>query len=694
MTEQDDLKKGSPDSNTSTDLTKLRVRISEIDQQLLDLLVQRRNLSKDIIVFKDSQTLPLRDLKREQEVLAECIRLGKDHGLDSYYVTRVFREIIEDSVRCQQEYLQHNADCDGARKVIRIAFHGMEGSYGYFAARNHFSRLGGELVFIGCSSFDQAVKSVESGQADYAVLPLENTISGGINEVYDLLLHSQLSIVGEEKFQLDYSLLALPGSSLAGIKKIICNPSDVPECSKFIYSVPECQIEYRPDVAAAAQLLKESSDNSLAVIASEETARLFNLDVLKKGVSNQSGSFTRYVITGRKAESVDPRIPCKTSLVIATAQQAGSLVDALLVFKEHGIALTKLESRPLPENPWEELFYIDFEGNPDSDHVDLALKELTRKTRFIKVCGCYPAHDLVHVEPQGAAIGSTSPVSKKAPARQPAEGKQPAKAAKKSGKGYRLALRDHKSEDTVIDVHGVKIGGSNFVIMAGPCAVESYDQIVTCAHEVKEQGAHILRGGCFKPRTSPYSFQGLGYEGLDYMHAAGRTYGLPIITEVLSTEDVERVAEKSDILQIGARNMQNFTLLKAVGRTRRPVMVKRGMSSTVEDLLNAVEYILAEGNQQVILCERGIRTFETATRNTLDLSAVAVLRIQSHLPVIVDPSHAAGGRDLVPPLSRAAKAIGAQGLMIEIHPNPDQALSDGPQSLHFPEFEKLMLELL
>lgn len=691
MTEDLKQAKESAEEAHAVDLNQLRQKISAIDQQLLALLAQRRQISQDVIVYKDSQTLPLRDLKREQDVLAECLKQGQSLGLDSHYVTRVFREIIEDSIRCQQEYLQHNANQDSARKLVRVAFHGMEGSYGYFAARNHFARHGGELVFLGCPSFDQAVKSVENGQADYAVLPLENTISGGINEVYDLLLHSQVSIVGEEKFQLDYSLLALPGSSLTQIKKILCNPNDVPECSKFIYSMPECQVEYRPDAAIAAQLLKSSSDSSLAVIASEETARLFNLEILKKGISNQSGSFTRYIITGRKAESVDPRIPCKTSLVIATAQQAGSLVEALLVFKEHGIALTKLESRPLPENPWEELFYIDFEGNPDSEHVDLALKELTRRTRFIKVCGCYPAHDLVQIEskivPTDSKVAAATPVA-------PIEKQKAPKAAKKSGKGYRLALRDHKSEDTIIDVRGVKIGGNNFVVMAGPCAVESYDQIVACAHEVKEQGAHILRGGCFKPRTSPYSFQGLGYEGLDYMHAAGRTYDLPIITEVLSTEDIERVAAKSDILQIGARNMQNFTLLKAVGRTRRPIMVKRGMSSTVEDLLNAVEYILAEGNQQVILCERGIRTFETSTRNTLDLSAVAVLRIQSHLPVIVDPSHAAGGRDLVPPLSRAAKAIGAQGLMIEIHPNPDKALSDGPQSLHFPEFEKLMLELL
>lgn len=264
----------------------------------------------------------------------------------------------------------------------------------------------------------------------------------------------------------------------------------------------------------------------------------------------------------------------------------------------------------------------------------------------------------------------------------------------KSGQArVQLASRDYKSEDTVIEVRGVKFGGNNFVVIGGPCAVESYDQIAECAKHLRLSGGHALRGGCFKARTSPYSFQGLGFEGLDYLVQAGSEYNLPIITEVLAHDDVEAVAQKADILQIGARNMQNFILLKAVGRSNRPVMLKRGMSSSIEELLLAAEYVLAQGNQEVILCERGIRTFETSTRNTLDLSAVPVLRSKTHLPIIVDPSHAAGRRDLVPPLAKAAKAVGAQGLMIEFHPSPEDALSDGPQALTFAQFETLLKEL-
>jgi chorismate mutase/prephenate dehydratase len=216
---------------------------------------------------------------------------------------------------------------------------------------------------------------------------------------------------------------------------------------------------------------------------------------------------------------------------------------------------------------------------------------------------------------------------------------------------------------------------------------------MSCARQARNHGAKILRGGVFKPRTSPYSFQGMGYEGLDLLVEAGRSVGMPVITEVMTTEDVERVAEKADIIQIGARNMQNFSLLKAVGQIRRPVMLKRGMSSSIEEVLQATEYILAGGNQQVFLCERGIRTFETATRGTLDISAVPVLKKRTHLPVFIDPSHAAGVRDLVIPLALAAKAVGADGIIVEFHPEPEKALSDGPQALLFPQFEKLMDDL-
>ena len=258
---------------------------------------------------------------------------------------------------------------------------------------------------------------------------------------------------------------------------------------------------------------------------------------------------------------------------------------------------------------------------------------------------------------------------------------------------YKVANIKFHPEPTIIDVNGIKIGGDNFVIMAGPCAIESYDQLMASAIAAKNAGAQILRGGAYKPRTSPYSFQGLEEEGLRYMKEIKKQTGLATITEVTSCKAAEIAVNYVDILQIGARNMQNFELLKEVGKTKLPILLKRGLSATIDEWLNAAEYIMSEGNENVILCERGIRTYETSTRNTLDISAIPVLRSKTHLPIIVDPSHASGVRDYIAPLSRAAVAVGADGLEIEVHPNPSMAMSDGSQSLNPEDFKKLCDEL-
>jgi 3-deoxy-7-phosphoheptulonate synthase len=258
---------------------------------------------------------------------------------------------------------------------------------------------------------------------------------------------------------------------------------------------------------------------------------------------------------------------------------------------------------------------------------------------------------------------------------------------------YKLVSREVKREDTVVDVGGVPVGGPALVVVAGPCAVESREQILTVARAVKAAGAHLLRGGAYKPRTSPYSFQGLGEEGLKLLAEAREATGLPIVTEALDSESVELVERYADAIQIGARNMQNFSLLKRVGRSRKPVVLKRGLSATLEEFLMSAEYILAEGNYQVILCERGVRTFSDFSRNTLDLAVVPAVKSMSHLPILVDPSHGTGRRDKVAPLSRAAAAVGADGLMIEVHHDPNRALSDGPQSITPDMFEELMRDL-
>ena len=260
-------------------------------------------------------------------------------------------------------------------------------------------------------------------------------------------------------------------------------------------------------------------------------------------------------------------------------------------------------------------------------------------------------------------------------------------------KPYKLASREFHPQNTTVKINDITIGGDEIVVMAGPCAVETEEQLLTTALAVKRSGANILRAGAFKPSTSPYQFRGLGEEGLKLLAKAREETGMPVITEVITPSDVELVAGYADILQIGARNMQNFVLLDEVGKIKKPVMLKRGLSATIQEWLLAAEYILAQGNERVILCERGVRTFETYTRNTMDVSAIPAIKKVSHLPIIADPSHATGKWHLVTPVSLAAIAAGADGLMIEVHPNPDLALKDGAQSLTFDNFRKLMSQL-
>jgi chorismate mutase/prephenate dehydratase len=676
-----------PSEGETPDIQSVRREIDSLDRELLRILGERRKKSVDAARAKEVEPEWFRDKAREEELLADRIRLGRELGLDSHFVSTVLGEILQDSLRVQQEYFQDRAN-EGAHSLL-VAYQGIEGSYSHLAAQRHLARRGAGVSYMSCYQFKEVVEAVESGRADLGVLPIENTTSGAINEVYDLLLHAQLSIVGEVKLKVDHCLLGLPGARLPDIRTIYCHPQTVLQCSNFLARMQHCKIEYFTDTALSGRKIKEDGNPAQGAIASEEASRLFDLAVVERGIANQEQNYTRFLVAARKPVRVDARIPCKTSIVMLTGNEPGSLLETLLVFRDQGINLTKLESRPVLENPWEEMFYVDFEGNLERENVRKAVDEVTRRARFIKVLGCYPSQDL--------------PVPRVVEERSLAESGEDAEASevvftpepeKRAPSGYRLASREYKVEDTIIDVRGVRLGGDEFVVIAGPCAVESLDQIMACAREVKAQGAHILRGGCFKPRTSPYSFQGLGYEGLDMLVEAGREYRLPVVTEVLSPEDVSRVADKADILQIGARNMQNFTLLSEAGRARRPVMLKRGMSSSLDELLQAAEYILAGGNQQVFLCERGIRTFETATRNTLDVSAIPVLRGRTHLPVIVDPSHAAGKRDLVPPLAVAGKSVGAHAVMIEIHPDPEKALSDGPQALLFSQFEALMQRLL
>jgi chorismate mutase / prephenate dehydratase len=660
------------------ELEKIRNEINLVDERILDALANRRKLAEQVIRAKDQLGTPIRDAGREEQLLADLIAKGRNQGLDAHLVTRVFHEIIDDSIRSQQLHL---LDYDKSA-LKRVAFLGIEGAYSELAGHKYFAPYFDQTHFLGFPTLEQVVNAVEDGDVDYGLLPVENTSAGSINEVYDLLSCAQLSIVGEEVLRIEHCLLAIEEVPLAQIRQVYSHPQALAECMKFVSQLPHCQALPYADSAMAVKKIKDDNDPGVAAIASEEAGRIYGLKVLRRNIEDQQNNFTRFLILAKRPSTVDLRIPCKTSLIMATSHEEGSLLRALSLLHDYKINLSKLESRPIPGIPFQYLFYIDFEGNAADTRVAEALEKLRSATTSMKVLGSYPAQHRAKTSPRIEILAGGTPEAEAPPPKAIVE--------KKDKASYKLASRERKPDDTIISVRGVKIGGPGFVVIAGPCAVESREQIHKCARQVKECGGQLLRGGCFKPRTSPYSFQGLGFEGLEMLAEAGREYDLPIVTEVLSPADVEPVARYADVLQIGARNMQNFSLLSEAGRSNRPVLLKRGMMSTMEEFLNAAEYVLDAGNHQVILCERGIRTFETATRNTLDLGSIPIIKRLTHLPIMVDPSHAAGRRELVIPLALAAHAVGPHGLIVEIHPDPEKALSDGPQALHFSEFADLM----
>jgi chorismate mutase/prephenate dehydratase len=381
--------------NRERDIQYLRKKINEIDSQLIELLAKRRNLSKDVIIAKDLNDLPIRDEKREKELLRRLITEGKKKGLEAEYVANIFYEIIENSVRLQQKYVQQQANKKEKEiKRIKVAIQGIEGSYSYLTAKKFFSDYEDEIEFIGEERFEDVARAVEKGEADYAMLPIENTTSGGINEVYDILLHTTLSIIGEEKFKVEHCLCGIEDVPLNKIKKIYAHYQAAAQCSGFLSSLNSPTLEYFADTAMSARKISDEQNKYHAAIASEEAAKVFGVKVLKKGIANQPENYTRFLVCARKPVTIDKRIPSKTSLVMATAHTAGALVEGLMIFRKYNINLTKLESRPIIGNPWEEMFYLDFEGNLSDKNVQKAIQELTPFTRFLKILGSYPSKDL------------------------------------------------------------------------------------------------------------------------------------------------------------------------------------------------------------------------------------------------------------------------------------------------------------
>lgn len=382
------------ESNYSLD--DIRVRLNELDDQLLKLLSERRSLSIEVAKSKIETSKPVRDAKREQQLLVKLIDNGRDkYELDAQYITKLFHTIIEDSVLLQQSYLQNLANPSQSRKPIaRVAFLGSRGSYSHLASREYFSRKNTELVELNCEHFKEVTKTVESGHADFGLLPIENTSSGSINEVYDLLQHTTLYIVGEITLPIEHCILASSEIHLEDITTLYSHPQPHQQCSEFLSRLKGVTLESCASTADAMQKVKEMDRKDVAAIGNASSGKLYGLQPIQNHIANQTENHTRFILVARKPVEVSTQIPAKTTLIMSTSQAAGSLVETLLVLQRYGINMTKLENRPIMGNPWEEMFYVDLEAHLESDGMQQALNELTKLTRHLKVLGCYPSENI------------------------------------------------------------------------------------------------------------------------------------------------------------------------------------------------------------------------------------------------------------------------------------------------------------
>jgi 3-deoxy-7-phosphoheptulonate synthase len=554
---------------------------------------------------------------------------------------------------------------------MRVAIQGSHGSFSEAAARRRWP----DLEPLPCRDVKDVVAAVRESRATAGCLPIENSLIGSVTTTYDLLQEAfgdgTLRLTHEILHPVHHTIMSLPGATLSGIRRVLSHPVALGQCRIWLSEhLPDAELVSAWDTAGSAEIVAQEQNPALAAIAARPAADAHGLVPLAECIEDDPTNQTRF-LTFTRADSADLRGAAearfKTSLIVLVDHKPGMLALTLQAFGARGVNLMALQSRPERSAPWTYRFYVDVEGSASDPRVAEALEEIEALAAELIVLGSYEAWT------EGSRLSAPVP--------------PPAHRVEKPA--VPLVDRRRRPEGTVVDVLNVKFGGGSPVLIAGPCSVESEAMILETAAAVAQAGGDMLRGGAYKPRTSPYDFQGLGVKGLRYLADARERTGLPVVTEVLSWEEVPVVAQFADMLQVGARNMQNFSLLRAASRSGKPILLKRGAGATIEEWLMAAEYVLAEGNPHVVLCERGIRTFERATRHTLDLNAVALVRERTHLPVIVDPSHAAGMRSLVTPLSLAALAAGACGLIVEVHPDPDQAMSDGAQSLDFSMFGEL-----
>lgn len=622
------------------DLT--REQITMLDNELLTLLSKRRELSLEVARSKEIDVRPIRDTQREKQLLERLVQLGRDKGLDAHFVISLYQSIIEDSVLNQQAFLHGRANPDTQKQHYTVAFLGARGSYSYLAATRYCDRRQVTMIDFGCKSFDDIVSAVESGHADYGFLPIENTSSGSINEVYDVLQHTSLSIVGETTIEVGHCLLAKPGADIANIKTVYAHPQPISQCSRYLSLHPEFKLEYCASSAEAMSKVIEADNQSVAAIGSAEGGALYHLSAIEDGLANQKINQSRFIVVARKSVDVPAQLPAKTTLIMATGQKPGALVEALLVLKAHSLNMSKLESRPIPGTPWEEMFYIDIDGNLANHNVQQAIKELEQLTRFIKVLGCYPCESVKPTQLSQAQL-LIEPNSSKAVV-------SPTQLTASITTRY---SREYKSQDSQVQCKQLQVGNNQFGAFQLVDAPKTDTALASLAKQTKEAG--------FQAIILNQSSDAIGESYLKKYFQVIEQAGLVSVLLIEQENDINS-CHLANMVMLSGQYMFNQSLLNQLGSLNRPVIIERNNMASVEDWLAATQIVLTQGNQQVILCDSGVRSFAQPEHISLDLSSLVTIKQVCHLPIICNVANENINNRYSQ--AKAAKQLNADGIVL------------------------------
>lgn len=589
------------------ELARLRERLDGVDRRLLEALAERQEVVAEVAQLKAGGGDVIRDPGREEALLGRLVDLGQELGLHAQLVTAVFREVLDHSLRLQHERIADAADPTRQRPKLRVGFQGGEGAFSHQCAQKHFAARDATITYEGFSGFRPMLEALSEGRLDYAVLPIENTTAGSINESYDLLADMDLHLVGEEAFKVEHCLIGIEGTDIDDLDRVLSHPVALAQCTRLLAELG-CRAEAYEDTALAVAKVAADGDPRQVAIASDAAARLHGLQVLRRGVQDQRNNFTRMVVVAREAAHFDRRIPCKVSVVFATRHERGALARAIAVLARHGLNLTKLESRPRPNTPWEYRFYLDFEGNLDDPVVVEALGQLSVETSYLRVLGCYPTRT-------GDAARPAAPRRRRVEAAPPAA--------------------------TTTRV-GTLTFGERPVLLVGPAAE---DDLEAAASAARDAGADALWGAHLDARDPTV---------LATLEAAGQHAGLSLALGVHHPADVTALAARTDLLVVDPRAMHDEALLEEVGRVDCGVVLSRARTATVAEWLAAADRIRSRGNARVILLDAGVQALG---RHAPDLAAIPA--VAARYAVLVDVTDA----DAAPSLAAAALAAGAAGVV-------------------------------